>query len=175
MSSVVFAHGKESGPQGIKITALAEVARRRGWRTLSPDFRGIADPRRRVEVLLAAARPLSGPLLLVGSSMGGYVVTAASAELQPVGLFLMAPALGLPAYPGSDVAPVAARVRAVHGWSDTVVPAENVIEWARRHRVMLTLVDDQHNLQASLSLLKVLFERLLEECTAPGKGLVPAL
>ena len=35
-------------------------------------------------------------LILVGSSMGGYVSTVASVSLKPAGLFLMAPAFYMP-------------------------------------------------------------------------------
>lgn len=174
MKTVIFAHGKESGPQGVKIEALSLVARRHGWRTLSPDFRGL-DPAARVAKLLDVASALEGELLLAGSSMGGYVVTAASAELHPAGLFLMAPALGLPAYPGSDVAPHAGRVCAVHGWGDSVVPAENVVAWARRYRVELLLVDDEHPLHESLPQLEVRFAGLLGQLAPSPSGLIAAL
>ncbi|MGH8540495.1 MAG: alpha/beta hydrolase, partial [Stenotrophobium sp.] len=35
---VCFAHGKESGPWGTKITHLAEVARGHGYEVMSPDY-----------------------------------------------------------------------------------------------------------------------------------------
>ena len=54
MQQVVFVHGKESGPWGAKSLALAEVARRCGWRFLSPDLRASSDPDKRVELLLEA-------------------------------------------------------------------------------------------------------------------------
>ena len=51
---VVFSHGKESGPWGSKITAMADVARSLGMAVESVDYRGIADPAARVEKLVAA-------------------------------------------------------------------------------------------------------------------------
>ena len=42
---VVFSHGKESGPWGRKISALAEVARSEGYDAHSVDYRGLEEPR----------------------------------------------------------------------------------------------------------------------------------
>jgi pimeloyl-ACP methyl ester carboxylesterase len=77
---VVFSHGKESGPWGTKIVALAEVARALGWQAESIDYQGMDDAAARV----AGRRPrrlcLGSRPVLVGSSMGGHVATAASVE-----------------------------------------------------------------------------------------------
>jgi len=174
VKTVIFAHGKESGPQGVKINALSQVARRHGWRCLSPDFRGL-DPGARVARLLQVAENISGRLLLAGSSMGGYVVTAAAAELNPAGLFLMAPALGMPGYPETDLAPHAGRVLAVHGWRDSVVPVEHVIAWAGRYRVELTVLDDEHTLQRSLPQLEELFSSLLTAFAPAAPEIIASL
>jgi len=94
---VCFAHGKESGPWGTKITYLAEVARQRGFDVMSPDYSHTMDPRQRVADLLALA-PQADTLVLAGSSMGGYVSAQACAALRPAALFLMAPALYFPGF-----------------------------------------------------------------------------
>src|SRR5271155_2392546 len=47
--TVVFSHGKESGPWGAKITAMAAVARDLNLSVESVDYRGIGDPTQRVE------------------------------------------------------------------------------------------------------------------------------
>jgi len=78
MSCVVFSHGKESGPWGRKITAMAALARELGLAVESIDYRGIDDPGARVEKLVAACGRLSKPLVLVGSSLGGHVSAAAA-------------------------------------------------------------------------------------------------
>src|ERR1700742_5193962 len=96
---VVFSHGLESGPWGKKIAALAEVARNEGYEAHSVDYRGINEPRARVAKLVDFCKELSGDLVLVGSSMGGFVAVASASLLHARGLFLMAPALymeGLP-------------------------------------------------------------------------------
>ena len=101
---VVFSHGQESGPWGRKISALAEVARSEGYETHSVDYRGIDEPRARIAKLVDFCKELSGDLVLVGSSMGGYVAVASASLLHARGVFLMAPALymeGLPELRGA--------------------------------------------------------------------------
>src|SRR5580698_248845 len=68
VNTVVFSHGKESGPWGSKITAMAAVARDLNLGVESVDYRGMDDPVARVEKLIAMGEQLAGPLLLVGSS-----------------------------------------------------------------------------------------------------------
>ena len=94
--TVFFAHGKESGPWGSKIMALADLARKRGYRVESPDYSDLMDADKRVERLLGLCGE-NGADVLVGSSMGGYVSTVASSVIKPKGLFLMAPAFLSPA------------------------------------------------------------------------------
>ena len=95
---LVFSHGKESGPWGSKIAAMAEIARAEGFQVESVDYQGIDDPQDRVTRLLAFCKDLRGSLVLVGSSMGGWVSVAGSSLLQARGLFLLAPALYMPGY-----------------------------------------------------------------------------
>jgi predicted esterase YcpF (UPF0227 family) len=84
---VVFSHGKDSEPWGSKIAAMAEIAREEGFHVESVDYRGIDDPQARVTRLLAFCKDLRGSLVLVGSSMGGYVSVAGSSLLQARGMF----------------------------------------------------------------------------------------
>ena len=84
----VFSHGKESGPWGAKIERLAEVARAKGFAVESVDYREIPDPELRVERLVEVCAGIATPIVLVGSSMGGYVSTVASERVRPLALFL---------------------------------------------------------------------------------------
>ena len=159
---VYFAHGKESGPWGRKITALAEVAEARGWTTVSPDYSHTGDPDERVKQLLGHEVPRNEPLVLVGSSMGGYVSAVASASLQPQGLFLLAPAVDIPGYE-ADTTPTADLVEVVHGWQDSIIPAGVVVSWAERHRVRLHMLDSEHTLNDHLDWLCRAFDGFLVE------------
>lgn len=163
--AVYFAHGKESGPWGRKISALAAVARSLGWAVESPDYQFTQDPDERVAHLLALAPESDGPLVLVGSSMGGYVSAVASRSLAPQGLWLMAPAVGIPGYPG-DTTPVADLVEVIHGWDDTLIPYHKAIAWTHRNNARLTLLPSGHTLNDQIPCLERRFAAFLDELTA---------
>ncbi len=158
---VIFSHGQGSGPWGSKITAMAGVARGLGFQVESVDYQGIDNPARRVERLLEVGRELGRPAVLVGSSLGGHVATAASQTLKARGLFLMAPAFYMPGYEQYTPQPAACPVAIVHGWSDDIVPVENSIRWAREHRAALHVVDGGHRLQENIQQINELFAALL--------------
>ncbi|MFZ3223240.1 MAG: hypothetical protein WA142_09110 [Rugosibacter sp.] len=159
---VLFAHGKESGPWGSKIRHLAEISQGLGAKVLSPDYSGIASPDERVAYLLSLQLPPHSQLILVGSSMGGYVSTVASAKLNPAGLFLMAPAFSLPIYAEQNPVPKASAICVVHGWRDEVVPAEHGIRFAAQHHAELHVLDADHRLNEVLPIVRLLFERFLQ-------------
>jgi alpha/beta superfamily hydrolase len=157
---VCFAHGKESGPWGIKIRHLAEIARTRGFDVISPDYSHTHDPRQRVAELHTLA-PTARTLVLAGSSMGGYVSAQACAALRPAALFLMAPALYFPHYDEEPDA-IPALCSVVHGWDDEIVPRERALRFAERHRAELHLLNSDHSLNDRLPELGVLFGDLLD-------------
>lgn len=161
---VCFSHGKESGPWGTKITFLAEVARARGFEVMSPDYRGTQDPQERVRLLLDLA-PRATRLVLVGSSMGGYVAAQACAALRPDALFLMAPALY---FPGWDEEPrgIPAQSCVVHGWDDDIVPVQRAQRFAQTHRAELHLLHSDHTLNDQLPALGFLLDRQLQRVLA---------
>ncbi len=168
---VVFSHGKDSGPWGLKISTLADVARAEGYEVQSVDYRGIDSPAARVDTLIEFCKTLSGELVLVGSSLGGYVATEAAALLHGRGLFLMAPALyveGLPALRGQRPdCPVAI----VHGWRDQVVPVAHSVRFAEENRAVLHVLDDEHQLHGTLRQIKALFEYFLIALDLPPEKL----
>lgn len=160
---IYFNHGKESGPWGDKITRLAKVGRECGFAVESLDYSGMMDPSARVQKLLESDAAHARPLILVGSSMGGYVAAVASASLRPVGLFLLAPALYIPNFPIQEPAPHADRVALVHGWSDELIPFENSIRYAHKFKATLHLVESNHRLSSQLPLIAVLFQSFLDQ------------
>lgn len=162
MPTVYFAHGKESGPWGLKIVALAEVARAKGFEVVSPDYSELEDPDERVKQLLAVYAKSHIATVLVGSSMGGYVSTVASEIIKPTGLFLMAPAFYIPDYSVQEPVPFASRTIVVHGWNDYIVPVDNSIRFARKHRSELHLLYSDHRLNDQIPMLVCLFANLLD-------------
>lgn len=169
LSYVVFSHGKESGPMGSKIQRLMTEAERLGLNTISVDYRNCATASERVILLndtLKQLDTLPQQIILVGSSMGGYVSTVVANNLPVAGLFLMAPALWMPAeeYTIQSYQPQTSKVEIIHGINDEVVPCENSIRFAREHEgTILHLVPDDHRLKASLDFLACQFRRFIKE------------
>jgi pimeloyl-ACP methyl ester carboxylesterase len=159
---VVFSHGKESGPWGGKITALAEVASKRGLAVESLDYRGMDDPGRRVNKLREHLRGLGEPAILVGSSMGGHVAAAAANVQKTSAVFLMAPAFYMPGYEELTPGALDCPTTIVHGWHDTVVPVENVLRYAREAACTLHLLNADHRMLDNLDELRGLFGLFLD-------------
>ena len=159
--TVVFSHGKESGPWGSKITAMAAAVRDMGAAVESGDYRGLDDPAERVRKLLAVGSELEEGVVLVGSSMGGHVSAAAASRLQPRGLFLLAPAFYMAGYEAYTPQDVACPTAIVHGWHDDIVPVENSIRWAREHRAALHLLNSDHRLEDQIAAICVLLRAFL--------------
>jgi len=161
INTVVFSHGKESGPWGAKITAMAAAVRDLDLGVESVDYRGMEDPAQRVEKLLTVARELQGPLALVGSSMGGHVAAAAASRLDAAALFLLAPAFYMPGFEKYTPQDVTAPTAIVHGWHDAVVPVDNSIRWAREHRAALHILDSDHRLEDQIGVICILLRSFL--------------
>jgi len=162
--SVWFAHGKESGPWGTKISYLADAARALGWSVESPDYRFSLDPVPRLAALASKARP-AGHLVLVGSSMGAYVSAMACAALKPDALMLMAPALYFDGYAEEPEA-IPPLCSVVHGWRDEIVPVERAWRFAQAHRARLLVLDSDHGLNDQLPVLAEVLAELLAAVVA---------
>ncbi len=150
MTTVIFSHGQESGPWGTKIRMMAERAKALGCQADSIDYQGIADPTKRVDKLIAEAGSIDDRLILVGSSMGGHVATAAAEELGAAGLFVLAPAYFMDGYEDLTPDPPNMPTCIVHGWRDDIVPVENSIRFARNCHATLHIVDGDHRLTANI-------------------------
>jgi len=150
MTTVIFSHGQESGPWGTKIRAMAELATELGFSADSIDYQGIADPTERVEKCVRECADIDGQIVLVGSSMGGHVATAAAGQVGAVGLFVLAPAYFMEGYEDLTPEPPAIPITIVHGWHDDIVPVENSIRYARNCSATLHLVDGDHRLTANI-------------------------
>jgi len=165
---VVFSHGQESGPWGRKIAALAEIAQSEGYEAHSVDYRGIVEPRARVAKLVDFCKELAGDLVLVGSSMGGYVSVASASLLHARGVFLMAPALYLEGLPELRQGLLDCPAAVVHGWRDEVVPYEHSVRFARTYSASLHLLESDHRLHNQIRMIKSLFEYFLITLDLPA-------
>lgn len=172
-SLVIFAHGKESGPWGAKIKHLADIAEVLGCNVLSPDYSDLADPDMRVQKLLSMQPLPHNKLILVGSSMGGYVSAIASATLKPDGLFLMAPAFYMPGYVVVKPVPSAQHMAVVFGWHDKIIPVENGIRFAKENGSDLYILNSGHKLDDVLVQVGILFRDFLCRVLA-GTGPIAA-
>lgn len=162
----IFAHGAKSDPCGHKIAYLAAIANDHGYAAVSLDYQGISELRSRVAKLVAEA-PAGAPRALVGSSIGGYGSVMACARLAPVALWLLAPALYRPGYPGEpNHCPDDTVV--VDGWRDDVAPRPSSVRFARSAGAALHLLDDDHRLTASLPVIGDIFARQLGRAVGAG-------
>lgn len=156
----ILSHGFESGPDATKVTALAEAAERLGWSHERPDYTDL-DARRdvselgdvaaRVQRLLGLARTAAarGPLVLAGSSLGAWISGQVSLQVPVAAMFLLAPPVAMGDAPSLEAARVPTSI--VHGWDDELIPAADVVAWARARRARLLLVDDSHRLSAHVT------------------------
>ena len=157
-----FSHGKESGPWGTKIRAMADTARGLGCEAESIDYRGIADPADRVKKLIEECSGVDDVLVLAGSSMGGHVATAAAGPLKAAGLFVLAPAYYMPGYEDLTPGPPGMPFCIVHGWRDDVVPVENSIRFAKSCSAELHLLDGGHRLTENIGEINYYLSRFIE-------------
>jgi len=158
---IIFSHGKESGPWGSKIKAMAEHIKSYGD-IHSIDYQNILSPDDRVKKLINYIEQLSGDIVLVGSSMGGYVSTIASNQSKVVGLMLLAPAFQLTGYQVSKPTSSCENIVIIHGWSDDIVPYEHSVEFAKAHCANLILVNDGHRLSNSFERLKLELGKMIK-------------
>ncbi len=158
---VIFSHGKDGEPWSRKISGMAEIARAEGYRADSLDYRGLNTPRERITKLVEHCQKLPGELVLVGSSLGGYIAVAAASLLHARGLFLLAPALLLDELPPLRQGLIDCPTTIVHGWRDTVVPPEQSVEFARQYKATLHLLDSDHRMYDQLQTINYYFENFL--------------
>ena len=173
--TVVFNHGHDSGPDSPKIRLLRPIAEGRGYHCEIIDYRDLRDePVARAERLERHVKELGGRVVLVGSSMGGYVAMAAAEQHRVAGLFLIAPALYLEHMVAGGVTreryePRCDHVALIHGWRDEVIPWENSLRFASDARATLHLVDSNHRLKDAMGSVSAAFGHFLDELNNPNE------
>lgn len=166
MRIAIFSHGKESGPKGDKIRILRQVAEQCGYETISIDYTKCKDACERIDLIKDCIdKNKHKQIVLIGSSMGGYVATVAAGESPLIGLFLLCPALYMPIkeYTIQDYLPLTKNIEIVHGWNDEVVPFENSILFGKQTKAVVNFVDDNHRLKKSYSFIENRFKQFLDK------------
>jgi alpha/beta superfamily hydrolase len=162
---LILSHGLESGPDATKVSALAAIAEPLGFRSVRPDYRDLDALRdvKRIDDRIARLKqnaPADNPVILAGSSMGAFISALASTELNCIGLFLIALPTRIPGYSRRfDVARVPTEL--VHGWDDELCPVDAAIEFARGRGDAITLVSDDHRLNAHVDFVARRFRDFL--------------
>lgn len=164
---VYFSHGKESGPWGSKIKRLASIAEAHDCSVESIDYSDIQDPDLRVERLISVLKDVEGEVVLVGSSMGGYVSLVAAEQVSTKGVFLLAPALFISGYKTQNYSNNL-NVEIVHGWSDDIIPPQNSIRFAKDTHCSLHLISGDHRLNSSIAVVEKLFSQFLMSLAVPS-------
>lgn len=168
MKIAIFSHGKQGNPQGKKINILRTVAENQGFETYALDYTKCKDAKQRITKLkqFIAAKP-TAQILLVGSSMGGYISTALANDYELMGLFLLCPAIYMPKpeYEVQNYSPKCGHIEIIHGWNDATVPFENSIKFGQQTKAVLHLVNDNHRLANSHHFIAQRFQQFLSELT----------
>lgn len=143
---ILFLHGLESGPHGSKYQALQEMF----GEILAPDCSGVKEETERLNIIQREISRENGPLLVVGSSMGGLMalLLQKSNPEKVAGLILCAPAIHRPAGKDLDINHLPPTT-VIHGMRDKVVPIESSLPFGDR----LIKVDDDHRLGNSIAVI----------------------
>jgi alpha-beta hydrolase superfamily lysophospholipase len=168
MNKVVFSHGQESGPWGTKIQAMADVAKSSGWSVESIDYQGMGDPMERADKLIDWCEKQGQPVVMVGSSMGGFVANAAACRIGARGLFLLAPAFYLAGHEDNLPDHPSCPVLIVHGWRDDVVPWQGSVRYGSESGASVMLMDGDHRLTANIDAISQLFAEFLDTIKRTG-------
>jgi len=169
---VIFSHGHESSPESRKILVLRPIAEQTGFTTEAIDYTDLPDdPVARRDRLVTRLEQLDRPVVLAGSSLGGWVSMAAAEQTPVAGLWLMAPALFMEDHIDGGVipdayAPKTGHILVVHGWSDDIIPWRNSLKFAEASGASLHLLADGHRLENSLVTMERLLAQFLERVRA---------
>ncbi len=72
-------------------------------------------------------------------------------------MFLLVPALYMPGFGKQEYVSSSPHIEIVHGWSDDVVPVDNIIRYARETTCYLHIISRNHNLNDSIEVIERLF------------------
>jgi len=163
VGTVIFSHGKESGPWGGKITAMAAVVRDLGIAVDSVDYRGLDDPAARVDKLIVNGcqdRGFAGS----GRLQHGWARLRGGCRDRQAARLVRPRARVLHAGLRSSYA-ARRRLSGHHRprWADDIVPVDNSVRWAREHRAALHILDAGHRLEDQIEAICRLLRAFLSD------------
>ena len=158
---VIFSHGQESGPWGTKIKIMSKHATKLGCKVISVDYQGITNADDRVLKLIKICADIPDPICLIGSSMGGFVASAAANKIGAIGLFVLAPAYYMEGFDYSPFEAPNIPTQIIHGWRDNIVPVENSIKYAHENLATLHIIDGDHSLTENIQEINQYLENFL--------------
>ncbi len=170
LKKLIFIHGLESSPQGIK----AQEIRRVYPDALIPEFT------RNVEERLQLLDSLiHEPFYIVGSSLGGLTAIAFAVQHPELvrGMLLLAPAVGLFSYEGIDdqkrvfmetiSIPPSIKTYIMASERDQIIPYDAILRLmdnsSGHPRLELFKLDDDHSLNQHLDVMMSLIDLLMQE------------
>lgn len=164
----IFSHGQESTPYGTKIKRLSAIVKKHGFTTQSIDYREIKNPDDRVKHLINHINEnynKDDKIILVGSSMGGYVSTVTATQLDIEAMFLLAPALYIERkeYSINEYDIKNTQCVVVHGYNDDIIPYNNSVKFGNQTKSTVHLINGDHRLNSSLEEVEVLFDLFLTQ------------
>jgi predicted esterase YcpF (UPF0227 family) len=160
--TVIFSHGKEGSPFGTKSKVIKACTLQRGQAFKSIDYSDCSSVEERVVKLKVAINNTKGSVVLVGSSLGGYVSTIVANEFEIDGLFLIAPALYMSDYAIQEYLPLTNHVTVRHGWKDEIIPYENSVRFSKVNKAKLELIEDNHRMSETIVDLKNSFTAFIK-------------
>jgi len=166
MIQVIFSHGLEGTPLGSKAKIIKEICTANNVIFTTIDYKDCKTANERVELLESNIKNNSNSLILVGSSMGGYVSATCSNKYESLGLFLIAPALYLTGYEVQKYRSKSKNITVRHGWNDDIIPVDNSIKFCKIHNCNLTIDQDDHRMSKTRNELAIHFTNFLKTCIA---------
>ena len=132
---IIFSHGKLGTPNSNKIKELSIIAKEKNFDTIAIDYTKCKNVEERIEKLYKTINKIATKnIVLVGSSMGGYISTVVSENKNIKALFLMCPAFYLPWYEHQSFKPSTKNITIVHGKQDETVSYKNSVIFSNKHK-----------------------------------------
>lgn len=159
---IILSHGRGGSAQSKKIVYLARCAEALGHTTHSVNDTDSQNPDERAARLITQVKTITQPVVLLGSSMGGYTSLLAAPHCHDLrGLFLIAPALYTIGYQQQHYPTDLPATSIVHGWDDDVILYEHSVRYARASNATLHLIAGDHRLHQAIPTLCDLFHQFL--------------